>query len=264
VRQLICGLMLLMTVAPLSAAGHCLTIEVRGTELWAGSGREARFLINDSLGIVHPRWSPDRTRIAYAHVSPRSQDTVTDVVVFDTREMSLIPIANLTWEDSVTAVLRLGWHGNDAVWIEGHVNPSTNIYYEWNVTTKQRLREVPGLRFAWSPDGRHLAHLEHRAHFTPDASRAPVIVVDGRRIWSAPDPDQRIESPLTWSPDSRGLAFITGRGNESTMQAIDVTGREDARSFAVNGKRPAHLRWQGDRPVAASEEEAPDTGCGDQ
>jgi hypothetical protein len=108
--------------------------------------------------------SPDGLRVVSVHL--------TEVIVADTRDLSTKAVARLTWEDSVKAVLRVGWHGNDAVWIEGHVNPSTNIYYEWNVATGERVRDLPGSRFSWSPDGKHLAYTEHRAHFSPDAHRA--------------------------------------------------------------------------------------------
>lgn len=254
-RQLICGFILLLTVPSLSASHRCLTLKVHGTELWGGAGSEARFLISDSLGIEKPEWSPDGHRIAYVHASPQSPNHVTDLIVLDTREMSLTPIANLTWEDSVKGVLRLGWHGDDAVWIEGHVNPSTNIYYEWNVTTKERVRNVAGMRFAWSPDGRHLAFLGHRAHFTPDASRPPEIVVDGRRIWAATDAQLRIQSPLTWSPDSKKLAFISRDGAKSALKVIDVTGRADLRSLSVGEAHPTRVRWQGERPVPLDKED---------
>jgi WD40 repeat protein len=260
VRQLICGFILLLAVASLSAGEPCLALRARGTELWGGQGSDARFLISDSLGIVKPQWSPDGHHIAYVHESPQSQDSVTDVIVLDTRNMSLIPVANLTWEDSVKGVLRLGWHGDDAVWIEGHVNPSTSVYDEWNVTTKKRVRQLAGMRFAWSPDGRHLAYLEHRAHFTPDASRPPAIVIDGGRIWSATDAQQRIESPLTWSPDSKALAFISGDGEKSVIKVIDVTARATPRSLAVGEGRPTRVRWQGEHPVPVRDAE--DNECG--
>jgi dipeptidyl aminopeptidase/acylaminoacyl peptidase len=260
VRQLICEFILLLTAASLSAGEPCLTLRARGSELWVGQGSDARFLINDSLGIVKPQWSPDGHRIAYVHASPQSQDGVTDVIVLDTRNMSLIPVANLTWEDSVKGVLRLGWHGDDAVWIEGHVNPSTSIYDEWNVTTKERVRELAGMRFAWSPDGQHLAYLEHRAHFTPDASRPPAIVIDGRRIWSATDVQPRIESPLTWSPDSKRLAFISGDGEKAMVRVIDITGRAAPKSLAIGEGRPTRVQWHGEHPVPVRGEE--DNGCG--
>jgi Tol biopolymer transport system component len=260
VRQLICGFILLMTIVPLAAEDRCPALTVRGSELWTGEGREARLLVRDSFGVINARWSPDRQRIAYVHASSQSQHGVTDVIVLDTRDLSLTAIANLTWEDSLTAVLRLGWHGDDAVWIEGHVNPSTSIYYEWDVTTKKRVREIRGSRFAWSSDGRHLAHLEHRMHFTTDASRPPAIVVDGRTIWSATDSEERIGSPLTWSPDSKRLAFLTDRGEKSALNVIDSNGRLAAKSLAVDGERPARVRWERGGPVPAPGEE--DTGCG--
>ena len=253
-RQLICGVILLLTV-PLSAGQRCLTLKARGTELWVGTGSAARFLISDSLGIEKPEWSPDGQRIAYMHAAPQSPNHITDLIVLDTREMSLTPVANLTWEDSVKGILSLGWHGDDAVWIEGHVNPSTNIYYEWNVTTKERVRNVGGMRFAWSPDGRHLAYLEHRAHFTPDASRPPEIVVDGRRIWSATDAQLRIQSPLTWSADSKKLAFISSDRAESALKVIDVSGRADVRSLSVGEAHPARVQWHGERPVPLNAED---------
>jgi hypothetical protein len=260
VRQLICGFILLLLVVPVCASERCPALTVRGTELWMGEASEARLLVRDSLGVVHARWSPDLRRIAYVHASSQSQDGVTDVIVLDTRDMSLTAIANLTWEDSVKGVLRLGWHGNDSVWIEGHVNPSTNIYYEWSVATKKRIRELPGSRFAWSPDGRHLAHMEHRAHFTPDASRPPAIVVDGRRVWSAPDSEERVGSPLTWSPDSKAVAFLSDRGETRALKVIEANGRAAAKSLQVDGERAARVRWERDGPVPAVGEE--DNGCG--
>lgn len=254
-RQLICGFILLLTASTLSAGQRCLTVKANGTELWDRGGREARFLISDSLGIEKPQWSPGGHRIAYVHASSQSQEHVTDLIVLDTRDMSLTPVSNLTWEDSVKGVLRLGWHGDDAVWIEGHVNPSTNIYYEWNVTTKERVRVLPGMRFAWSPDGRHLAYLEHRAHFTPEQSQPPAVVVDGRKIWSATETEPRIQSPLTWSPDSKKLAFISRGGEKSALKVIDAMGSGDPKSLSVGETHPTRVRWQGEHPVPLDQED---------
>ena len=161
-------------------------------------------------------WSPDGLRIVYVHHMQPQKDRLTDVMVVDTRDLSTKAVATLTWEDSVKAVLQVGWRGNDAVWIEGHVNPSTNIYYEWNVATGERVRDLPGSRFSWSPDGKHLAYAEHRAHFTPDSHRAAGIMIDDRLLWT-PARGERIASPLTWSEDSASLAFVTA-GEDATRR----------------------------------------------
>ena len=241
-RKLIAIVIFIHAVAAGAEPGSCAALYVRGDQLWVADGGEARFLLSDSLGIEKPRWSPDGLRIAYVHRMQGRRDHVTDVMVVDTRNLSTQAVANLTWEDSVKGVLQVGWHGDEGVWIEGHVNPSTNIYYEWNVTSAERVRDLPGARFSWSPDGKQLAYTEHRAHFSPDARRAAGIMIGEQRVW-VPAEGERIASPLAWSSNSASIAFVTTTEEAARLHILDPKRKVERDAIELKSGAVTRLRW---------------------
>ncbi|HEX6085875.1 MAG TPA: hypothetical protein VF266_15185 [Thermoanaerobaculia bacterium] len=241
-RQLIAIALFCQTVATAAEPRPCAALYVKGDQLWAAVDGEARFLFSDSLGVEKPRWSPDGNRIVYVHRMRPQKDHLTDVMVTDTHDLSTKAVAKLTWEDSVKAVLQVAWRGNDAVWIEGHVNPSTNIYYEWNVATGERVRDLPGARFSWSPDGRHLVYTEHRAHFSPDAGRAAGLMIDDEPLWTPPK-GERIASPLAWSEDSTSLAFVTAGEDGAKLRVLDTSRRVERNPVRLESGPITRLRW---------------------
>lgn len=241
-RKLIVVALFCHAIAAAAEPRPCAALYVKGDQLWVAVEGEARFLFSDSLGVEKPRWSPDGLRIVYVHRMQPQKDHLTDVMVADTRNLSPKAVAKLTWEDSVKAVLQVGWRGNEAVWIEGHVNPSTNIYYEWNVNTAERVRDLPGSRFSWSPDGKYLAYAEHRAHFSPDARRAAGIMIDEKPLWM-PVKGERIASPLAWSEDSASLAFVTTGEDAARLRVLDTRRKVERDAVRLESSAITRLRW---------------------
>ena len=66
-----------------------------------------------------------------------------------------------------------------------------------------------------SPDGATVAYLDRGIRIVPATGGDPRLLVNGRGG----------EGSLTWSPDSRRLAFVSGRGDHSFVGVIDVGSR---------------------------------------
>jgi dipeptidyl aminopeptidase/acylaminoacyl peptidase len=226
-------------------ATNCRTLYVKyGHELWISEGGSSRLVASDTLGIQTPRWSPNGSSIVYITDARETQEIVGDVIVFRLRGGVRRTIARLTLADHLKAVMRVGWHGDEHVWIEGHVNPSTNIYYEWSVSShKKPVRQLLGSRFTWSPDSAHIAYVERSYQFGPDAAKPAGIAVDGHIAWS-PAPAEWIASPLAWSPDARSVAFVTTSGAAySTLRVIDATSGVAQQTLQIPAEAVTALSW---------------------
>ena len=240
-HKLILGLFTITTAMSAWAASPCSSVTIKGNELWVDGKR----ILRDDRGITAPRWSPSREQLAYVNNFELSTDPVSHIVIVDRtgRVQETIPIP----EDAMfNAVLAMGWRNPATIWIDGHVNPSSGIYEEFDLTTREMKNETLGAFFSWSPNGDVLAYRAQEAHPPNPKYHAPLMLND--TTVNMPS-NVVIMGPLVWSPagdrlavglheDERaGVAFVTARGVIERVQSLPLTGR------------PYALEWEDDNGV---------------
>jgi len=156
-------------------------------------------------------------------------------IVIVRRDGSALRRIPITAELGINGILQIGWLDAERVWVEGHVTPSSGIFYVWNVRTGERLDERWGSWFAPSPDGKMIAQVEHVPHGSPINSR---VVIDGHAVYES---DHGHLRHLVWSHDGSMLAFVESSHGTDTVVAIDPTGRVRVRSAASQSVR--QLTW---------------------
>lgn len=222
--------------AALEAAAQCQSLFVDGGRLLARRDSGEQVLAVDPAGIDHPRWSPGGTLIAYARTANDGPLSIAIVRADGTPVRAL----QVDAESGANAVMELGWLDERRVWIEGHVNPSASIFYVWDVERGKLIEERWGTWFAPSPDGKHLAWLEHVPHGAP---YKPRLYIDDKAIYPRKGESGRI-SHVTWSPDGRRLGFLEASASGGRVVDLDVRSGK-AVPGAVVVTSGAGLRWDG-------------------
>lgn len=220
------------TVASLSAG----ELAVRGNSLLLHqAGGTERVIGNDPAGIEHAQLSPDGTRVAWNRPF-RSGEPHSSIVIarLDGTILRTIPITD---EAGINAVLQLGWLDDRRVWVEGHVTPSSGIYYAWDASSGKQLDERWGSWFAPSPNGKHVAQVEHVPH---GARMRPHLLIDGEIAYPRGAVAGAL-SQLTWSPDGNALAFVEAAGERASVVVIGAGGR--LRERLTPTEPVTDLRW---------------------
>jgi hypothetical protein len=234
-----------LLIVPAASACDRLWLAAGG-ELWLANEDGARLLVADAQGIQYPRWSPEGKRIAYAHpfrfeaAGPRSEILV---VTDEGRAVARLPIPP---ESEVNAVLAVGWRGARNVFAEGHVNPSTTKYLEWDVRTGRLVDEKVGSWFAVSPDGRFVAQRAHVPHGAPAPYDSAILLINENRIYPAVGDESyhRFAGRFAWSPDSSRLAIID-QAEAGPMQVVilNAHGEVVLRAPLTEARAPRELSW---------------------
>lgn len=220
----------------LAAGGHAAELRTRGNTLLVAD----RVVADDPAGIEHPQLSPDATRVAWAHRF--NGGSLRSAIVIARTDGTLLRTIPLTADHGINAILRLGWLDGDRIWIEGHVTPSSGIYYVWNAATGEQLDERWGSWFTPSPGGKHIAQLEHAPQGAP---WRPHLLIDGAAVYPKHGAAGEL-SDLTWSPDGRMLAFVERNGKRRTALIVGGGGAEAQRLELESGERVTAVQWLDD------------------
>jgi len=199
-------------------------------------GIVAIFLLATGLAQINeaPKLSPTgRLKAYYTLCSVQLGGCPPSVVVQDAngqviREFHVIPRgAN---GQPCMSILNIIWVSDNSIGAECHSTPSSSEYIETDITTGKVVRELSGLFFTPSPDGKHIAHIGPIPHFAPPNAKSYYLQVDGVTIYPLRrglNPSQtRDQSPpnvveskgdtwvgihyidsLIWSSDSKSVEF---------------------------------------------------------
>ena len=207
-------------------------VEIRDNEVWTVRNGEAKQLTHDGKAKVEAILSPSGTRIAYYDQCPQGEDCLPDVVILDLegkRLKSFRPVAGaLPPAERCASILNLYWLGENAVAVECHLNPSVSEYVETDLATGKTTRDLLGLGFAPSPDGKYIAHVGPITHFAPRFRQSYYLLMDKVTVYPLPpgwkpsekEPDvvrnrgsgwfgiHEVVPRFSWSPDSQRVAFV--------------------------------------------------------
>lgn len=236
-----------LLIMPAASACDRLWLADNG-ELWLTNDRESRLLLSDAHGINHPRWSPDGQHIAYAHPFRFPESGPQSEVVVVTREGRPVATLSIPAESAVNEVLTVGWRDAQRVSVEGHVNPSTSKYLEWDVRSGRLVDEKAGSWFAVSADGRFVAQRANVPHGAPPPYDSAMLLINEKRVYPATGDESyhRFVGPLAWSPDSSRVALLD-RSEKSPMQVtvVKTTGEIALRVPVPDAMTPKELTWSG-------------------
>ena len=226
------------------SAAQCDRLWAADHELWIDDGTQPRLVASDVQGVLHPRWSPAGERITYAHEFRFEGSVRTHVVVVGDDGRTLRSLA-LPADSEVNALLQLGWRDEHHVFIEGHVNPSTSKYLEWDIDSGRLVDEKAGSWFAVSPDGRFIAQRAHVPHGAPPPYDGAMLMINDKLVYPPADDrgDHRFVSGLSWSADSRQLALLEEDQSATDLVVTDSAGTQITRTPLGEIGAPRELSW---------------------
>ncbi len=209
-------------------------MEIRGTEIWLVGDGQPRQLTRDGKYKSGAVLSPPQKRIAY--VEQCSGTCAPSVVVLDLEGR---PVLSFQPRHEVvppiepcSSILSVVWVGDGAVAAVCHINPSLTEYIQTDISTGKNTRDLSGLDFKPSPDGKLIAHVGWFMHFAPPYAQSYYLQVDHTTIYPLPkgtkpvrqigstEPPKVVqkEGPtykgihefgdMSWSPDSQQIALI--------------------------------------------------------
>lgn len=153
-------------------------------------------------------------------------------------EGEAFPVLEITLEDGTkkkceltnvlfTSVCDFYWIGEDRVVLEGHVNPSLNVYIVYDLKEND-FKEYNGLFFTWNHDNSKLFYVQPAPHFGAEAVPEKIIDQDGTVYYE------------TWA----GEHFVDGLILDATSQYMGFyvrTTGEDTDFWIINCETMAVL-----------------------
>jgi dipeptidyl aminopeptidase/acylaminoacyl peptidase len=173
------------------------------TQVWAmpAGGGEARVLTNLPGGVDDFQWSPDSQRLALIASDPERPAGTP-------KPKNPPPIVTERWQFKKD--------------VDGYLDARRSHLYVHDVARSESMQITSGDHDealpAWSPDGKQIAYVTRRGGEPDRHSNFDIYLVEPRAgaterrltTFDGADNDPDLESPISWSPDGRQLAFVQG------------------------------------------------------
>jgi hypothetical protein len=228
---------LLFFFFPVLALAAQLRVEVRNSEAWLiRDGREIQ-LTHDGKSKRQAELSPSRKRIAYFDECVEAEHCTPTIIILDLEGHRLLSFQpKLEAEPPpgpCLSINSIAWVGNDVIASDCHLTPSSSEYVETELSTGRTIRDLFGLDFTKSPDGKDVAHAGWIVHFAPPDEQSYYLQIDHTTIYPLPKGTGPVEQVglaqppnvvqqhgltysgihefmpgLFWSPDSQHIALV--------------------------------------------------------
>jgi hypothetical protein len=209
--------------------------QIRNSEVWLIRAGESRQLTHDGKSKVQAVLSPFQDRIAYYEECPVAEHCVPAVVILDLNGLQVgrFRPKSQRHHGPCMAILSLAWFGEYDIAAECHVSPSSSEYIVTDLTSGQTKRDLLGLWFAPTPNGRAVAHAGWIPHFSLPPAQSNYLQIDSTIVYplasgmkpfelkdAEPPPSVVRQSGLTfsgihefdphlvWAPDSQTVGLI--------------------------------------------------------
>ena len=220
------------------AGTETIEVGVKNNEVWVSKGGRSIQLTHDGRSKLQAELSNRNDRIAYYEQCPQDEGCTPSVIILDLegrRLQSFTPtIAGFGQTEPCGSILGISWQPSDeSIAVECHVNPSVSAYMEIDLKTGRHTRDLAGLGFTPSPDGRWVAHVAPLVHFAPPYAQSYYLQLNDLTVYPLPkntkpvrqsgfgqpinvvkDEDDRYAGihefvpSFAWSPDSTRVAFV--------------------------------------------------------
>ena len=211
---------------------HCLT----GVAVVNPDGSGLRVITPRHVHVASPRWSPDRSQIAYIRTTRTPQIWL--MAADGTHQRALTRLPQGVWSVGLPS-LDWGPYGHQIVFSAlPSLNGGASQLYLANVrtgATKLLLREAIGKYSGantpvWSPNGRWIAFIRQGRH-VPD--QIFLLSTATGRVHQLTHGTRSVSWKPTWSPDSRRIAYTY----DGSIWVVNADGHHARR--LVSGSDPS-------------------------
>lgn len=151
----------------------------------------------------------------------------------------------------VNAILQIGWRDNRHPFAEGHINPSTTTYLEWDLGSGDLVDEKIGSWFAVSPDGHYVAQQAHVPHGAPPPHDSSWLLIDDKVIYPRAGVNgyHHFVAGLAWSDDSSRLALVDQSAGKTEVVFVNPVDGKATQVAIPTASTPNELSWSGPNTI---------------
>src|SRR4029077_7043040 len=90
-------------------------------------------------------------------------------------------------DETCGSILHISWvRGDSTIGVECHATPSASLNIEFDLAARKNVRDLAGLDFTPSPNGRFVAHVGPFPHFAPPSAQSYFLFLDNVIVYPLP------------------------------------------------------------------------------